>query len=42
MRPVEDEIVQFGGKLELRGEVDGYSYFLIHWPPNRPVKRASL
>ncbi len=42
MKPVEDEIVQFGGTLELRGEVDGYSYFLIHWPPNGPVKRAAL
>jgi len=33
MDAVADEIVQLGGTLERRGEVDGYSYFLIHWPP---------
>lgn len=36
MGVVADEIVALGGTLERRGEVDGYSYFLIHWPPNRP------
>ena len=33
MDAVADEIVQLRGTLERRGEVDGYSYFLIHWPP---------
>ena len=41
LKPVEDEIVQFGGTLELRGEVDGNSYFLIHWPPNGLVRRTA-
>ena len=36
MQAVADEIVELGGTLERRGEVDGYPYFLIHWPPNRP------
>jgi hypothetical protein len=31
---VLDEIVQLGGTLEQRGEVDGYPYYLIHWPPH--------
>jgi len=30
---VLDQIVQLGGTLEHRGEVDGYPYYLIHWPP---------
>lgn len=34
IQPVLDEIVQLGGTLEQRGEVDGYPYYLIHWPPN--------
>lgn len=40
MKPVEEEILQLGGTLELRGEVDGNSYYLIHWPSNGPVNRA--
>lgn len=32
MQAVLDEIVQLGGKLEHRGEVDKYPYYLIHWP----------
>lgn len=32
MKAVGDEIVQMGGTLEPRGEIDGYPYFLIHWP----------
>jgi len=32
MKPVEDEIVQLGGVMELRGEVYGLRYYLIHWP----------
>jgi hypothetical protein len=40
MQSLEDEIVGLGGTLEWRGEVDGYSYFLIHWPPNGPLKGA--
>ncbi len=31
MQAVLDEIVQLGGTLEHRGEVDGYPYYLIHW-----------
>jgi hypothetical protein len=26
-----------GGKLEPRGEVGGYPYFLIHWPIGGPI-----
>jgi hypothetical protein len=33
IQAVLDEIVQLGGTLEHRGEVDGYPYYLIHWPP---------
>jgi hypothetical protein len=32
MQTVLDEIVQLGGTLEHRGEVDRYPYYLIHWP----------
>lgn len=32
MKLVESEIAQLGGTLELRGEVDGRSYYLIRWP----------
>ena len=32
MQAVADEIIQLGGRLERRGEVDGYPYYLIHWP----------
>lgn len=35
-RAVADEIVQLGGTLERRGEVEGYPYFLIHWAPTGP------
>jgi hypothetical protein len=41
MKPVESEIVELGGVLELRGEVEGRSYYLIHWPAN-PLPVASL
>lgn len=34
MQRMEDEMVQSGARLEKRGEVDGYPYFLIHWPAN--------
>jgi hypothetical protein len=34
IQPVLDEIVQLGGTLEHRGEVDGSPYYLIHWPPH--------
>lgn len=40
MQALADEIVHLGGTLERRGEVDGYPYFLIHWPPNGPVERT--
>jgi hypothetical protein len=32
MQAVLDEIIQMGGTLERRGEVDRYPYYLIHWP----------
>jgi hypothetical protein len=32
MQAVLDEIVQLGGTLEYRGEVDRSPYYLIHWP----------
>lgn len=32
MKFVEAEILQIGGRLELRGEIDGKAYYLIHWP----------
>jgi NADH:ubiquinone oxidoreductase subunit 6 (subunit J) len=34
IQAVLDEIVQLGGTLEQRGEVDSYPYYLIHWPPH--------
>ncbi len=41
MQAVADEIVSLGGTLERRGEVDGYPYFLIHWPNSlEPVKKS--
>jgi hypothetical protein len=40
MQRMGDEMVQLGATLERRGEVDGYPYFLIHWPPDGPSKRA--
>jgi hypothetical protein len=38
MQSLEDEIAQLGGKLEKRGLVDGYPYYLIQWPPDGPKK----
>jgi hypothetical protein len=32
IQAVLDEIVQLGGTLEHRGEVDKYPYYRIHWP----------
>lgn len=40
MQAVANEIVELGGTLERRGEVDGYPYYLIRWPPNWPWKRS--
>ena len=39
---MEAEIIRLGGTLERRGEVDGYPYFLIHWPPGGPRQSAAL
>ena len=39
MQRMQDEIVQLGGALEPRGKINGYPYFLIHWPPNGPGKK---
>ena len=33
---IEEEIKQLGGKLEMRGKVDGQPYFLIIWPAGGP------
>ena len=41
MQRMQVEMVQLGATLEQRGEVDGYPYFLIHWPTNRPEKNAA-
>jgi hypothetical protein len=30
------EIEKLGGKLELRGKVDGQPYFLVVWPSEGP------
>jgi hypothetical protein len=42
MQSLEAEIAGLGGTLELRGTIDGYPYFLIHWPPGGPRKAPSL
>jgi hypothetical protein len=42
MQRMKDEMVKFGAKLERRGEVDGYPYFLIHWPPEGPRKTSDV
>lgn len=38
MQNLLDEITALGGAFENRGEVDGYPYFLIHWPASGPGK----
>jgi hypothetical protein len=40
MKFVEAELLQSGATLELRGEVDGKSYFLIHWPPQWQMRNG--
>jgi hypothetical protein len=40
MKAVADEIVELGGSLEHRGDIDGSPYFLIHWPPHGPMKKV--
>jgi hypothetical protein len=37
MQDIMQEISRLGGTLEPRGEVDGYPYFLIHWPRGGPA-----
>ena len=37
MQTYMDEIVKLGGTLEQRGQVDGQSYFLVHWPQTGPA-----
>ena len=41
MQRMQVEMVQFGATLEQRGEVDGYPYFLIHWPQQGPAKNTA-
>ena len=37
MKKYMEEIEQLGGKLEMRGKVDGQPYFLIVWPDGGPA-----
>jgi hypothetical protein len=37
MKTYVKEIEQLGGKLELRGKVDGQLYYLITWPNGVPL-----
>jgi hypothetical protein len=37
MQEIMQEISHMGGRLEPRGEVEGYPYFLIHWPKAGPI-----
>jgi len=37
MQPVLDEIMRMGGIPEERGKIDGYPYYLIHWPEAGPA-----
>jgi hypothetical protein len=37
MQDIMQEISHMGGRLERRGEVGGYPYFLILWPDSGPV-----
>jgi len=41
MERMQEEMVQSGARLEQRGEVDGYPFFLIHWPANGPARNAA-
>jgi hypothetical protein len=36
MKTYINEIEQLGGKLELRGKVEGQPYFLVVWPSGGP------
>jgi hypothetical protein len=42
MQPVLDEIMRMGGIPEERGKIDGYPYYLIHWPEGGPAGGAAL
>jgi len=37
MKQYMDEITRWGGKLKMRGKVDGQPYFLIVWPDSGPA-----
>jgi hypothetical protein len=37
MKKYVEEIEQLGGKLELRGKVDGQPYYLVVWPSSGPA-----
>lgn len=37
MKKYIEEIEQLGGKLEMRGKVDGQPYFLVVWPSSGPA-----
>lgn len=41
LKHLENEIVQLGGTLELRGEVDGRSYYLIRWPLDKQARSGN-
>ena len=36
IEPLLAEVSQLGGVLETRGVIDGYPYYLIHWPQTGP------
>ena len=42
MQPVLDEIMRMGGIPEERGKIDGYPYYLIHWPEGGPAGGTAL
>ena len=42
MQRMQEEMVKLSGTLEKRGEVDGYPYFLIHWPAGGPRKANAV
>ena len=39
MQRVKDEMIASRATLEHRGELDGYPYYLIHWPPTEPQNK---
>ena len=42
MKQYMDEITRWGGKLEVRGKVNGQPYFLIVWPDGGPAPSQAM